>query len=77
MVKDEKGQLWAMVLVTRHDDTQFLDIAPGAENDDGTPDIPVMGVYAWALFPEAKAIDYQGHPLPNPVRQLASSVRES
>ena len=65
MVTDAKGQQWCMVLVTRQDGTAFLDIVPGCE------DLTVLAVFAWAAFPAARTIDYQGTALVRPWRDGA------
>lgn len=62
MVVDSKGQPWCMIRVVRQDGTEFLDLCPGPDDD-----LAVLGVFAFALFPWAKEIYYQGTKLKNPV----------
>ncbi len=60
---DRYGQVWCLVRVTRQDGTEFCDIVPGPDDD-----LAILGVFAWALFPLAKAIHYKNTPLVNPVK---------
>ena len=61
-VVGKNGVEWCMVLVTRQDDTDFLDIVPYDK------DAAVLGVFAWAAFPMAKTITHKGVALVNPVK---------
>lgn len=52
-----------MVVITRPDDTAFLDLVPVPAGAD----MEMMATFAWVKFDGMKAIDYQGKPVENPM----------